>query len=97
MLASVGFPKTAITWEADGTLKRYVSGTASRLFCGKCGSPVAQEHESAAELTFFNTGFMDQPEDFPPSYHTFAGQQIAWLQLHDDLPRNDKTILIKTE
>lgn len=97
VLASVGFPKAAIAWEADETLKRYVDGTASRLFCSNCGSPVAQEHESAADLTFFNTGFMERPEDFPPDYHTFAGQQIAWLALHDDLPKSDKTILIKTE
>ncbi len=97
VLASVGFPKVAITWEADGTLSRYREGTASRLFCSNCGSPVAQEHDSASHLTFFNTGFMDEPNGFPPTYHTFAGQKIEWLELHDDLPKVEKTILIKTD
>jgi hypothetical protein len=97
VLASVGFPKDAITWQSDGTCKRYRKGTASRLFCSACGSPVAQEHESAPDITFFNTGFMDQPERYPPTYHSFAGHQLDWLDLRDDLPRYDKTLLIKTE
>ncbi len=78
-------------------LKSYRNGTAKRIFCSNCGSPVSQEHDSAADTTFFNTGFMDEPNDFPPTYHTFAGQQLGWLMLHDDLPRMEKTILIKTD
>lgn len=97
VLASVAFFKRDIEWQADETLRRYRKGTASRLFCSRCGSPVAQEHDSADDRTFFNTGFMDEPERFAPSYHTFAGQQLSWLQLTDDLPRHEKTILIKTE
>ena len=97
VLASVGFPKRNIVWEADGALKRYKEGTATRLFCSHCGSPVAQEHDSADHMTFFNTGFMDNPNDFPPTYHTFTGQQLDWLELHDDLRKVDKTIMINTE
>ena len=97
VLASAGFPKKVITWEADGGLKSFKRGTATRLFCSRCGSPVAQEHESADHMTFFNTGFMDDPEAFPPTYHTFAGKKLGWLKLHDDLPKVEKTILIKTE
>lgn len=97
VIASVGFAKDAVKWEADATLARYRKGTATRLFCSKCGSPVAQEHDSAADTTFFNTGFMDRPSDFPPAYHTFAGQKLDWLELHDDLPKVEKTLLIKTD
>ncbi len=96
-MASVGFPKQRISWEADDSLKRYRKGTATRLFCSNCGSPVAQEHDSAADLTFFNTGFMDEPNNFPPTYHTFAGQKLTWLKLQDDLPKCEKTLLIKTD
>ena len=97
VLASVAFFKRDITWERKETLSRFVQGTASRLFCNGCGSPVAQEHDSASDRTFFNTGFMDDPEAYPPSYHTFAGQQLGWLELHDDLKRVEKTLLIDTE
>ena len=94
VLASVGIPKAEVTW--NGEAARHTIGTATRLFCRDCGSPIAQEHESKSDITFFNTGFMDNPEIYPPSYHTFAGQQLPWLQLHDDLPRVEKTLLIET-
>jgi hypothetical protein len=97
VLASVAFAKDSVVWESDVTLRRYSNGPATRLFCGECGSPVAQEHDSAVDRTFFNTGFMDNPTAFPPTAHTFAGQQLEWLKLHDNLPRHEKTILIAVE
>lgn len=97
VLTSVGFSKSAIEWQASVTLARHTIGTASRLFCVECGSPVAQEHESKSDMTFINTAFMDDPEAFPPKYHTFADRQISWLKLNDDLPRVEKTLLISTQ
>lgn len=97
VIASVGFEKDGIKWQAMETLERWTKGTCSRLFCKRCGSPIAQEHESAPAKTFFNTAFMDRPEDFPPTYHTFEGQQLPWLELADQLSRHEKTVLIKTE
>ena len=95
VLAAVAFMKDAIDWQAAQTLKRHTNGTAHRLFCGECGSPVAQEHDSAADRTFFNTGFMDEPECYPPAAHTFEGEQLSWLALTDDLPRAKTTLSIK--
>ena len=95
VLASVGFEDAGVTWSSRQTLGEYVSGTCTRLFCSTCGSPIAQRHESAPGKTFFNTAFMDEPEKFPPTYHTFAGQQLDWLELGDNLPRHDSTIMIK--
>lgn len=97
VLASVAFPKNEITWTGQGNISRFQSGTASRLFCSICGSPIAQEHESRADLTFFNTGFMDNPEAYPPKAHTFASQQLSWLQLTDDLHKTDTTVLINQD
>ncbi len=97
VLASVGFPKIDIAWTSNSTVSRYVNGTASRLFCSNCGSQIAQEHESRSDMTFFNTGFMDNPEAYPPTAHTFAGDQLSWLSLNDDLPRAEKTLLIDTQ
>jgi len=96
VLASVGFPKNQVAWDSCNTLSRHTQGTATRLFCNRCGSPVAQEHESKADMIFINTGFMDDPEAFPPTAHTFANEQLNWLSLHDDLHRVEKTLLIKT-
>ena len=95
VLASVGFEDCDISWTSRDTLGEYVKGTCTRLFCDSCGSPVAQQHESAPGKTFMNTAFMDEPDLFAPTYHTFAGQQIEWLELADDLPRHELTLIIK--
>lgn len=97
VLASVGFFKTDINWTEDSTVKRHTIGTATRVFCEECGTPIAQEHESKDDIIFVNTGYMDSPENFPPSYHSFGGQQLSWLKLEDDLERIEKTRFIKTE
>lgn len=94
VLAAVSFLKADLDWTEGKGLKRHTNGTAHRLFCGECGSPVAQEHDSADDKTFFNTGFMDEPERYPPTYHTFEGQQLPWLELTDTLPRAEATISI---
>ena len=95
VLASIGVPKDRLTWR--GAPARHTIGTATRLFCRECGSGIGQEHESQSHMTFLNTAFMDDPEAFPPKAHTFAGDQVTWLALHDDLPRHAKTILIEVE
>jgi hypothetical protein len=97
VIASVAFVKNSITWSGAEMVSRYENGTAARLFCKTCGSQIAQEHDSRNDLTFFNTGFMDTPESYPPQHHSFAGQQISWLELNDDLPRHEKTLLIETK
>jgi len=97
LIAAVGMPKSAIRWISDKTLARWKNDTCARLFCNYCGSPIAQEHESAPDKVFFNTAFMDNPERFPPTFHSFEAQQLSWLELTDDLPRYAKTKVIKTD
>lgn len=96
LLASVAFPKENVVWLNEETLAQFQNGSATRLFCKRCGTPVAQLHESANDRVFFNTAFMDEPNRFPPTAHTFAGEQLSWMELGDALPRHETTILIKT-
>lgn len=96
VIAAMGVRSDAVIWDSDTTLARFVKGTCTRAFCNTCGSPVAQEHESAPDHIFFNTAFMAEPEKFPPTYHSFAGQQISWLEMSDDLPRYEATKVIRT-
>lgn len=97
VIAAIGMPKRAITWETEIKLGNYANGTCTRTFCTLCGTPVAQEHESAPDLMFFYTAFMDEPERFPPTFHSFEGQQIDWLKLGDDLPRYTRTKVIEAQ
>lgn len=95
VLAAVAFMKSEINWISDEMLKRHTNGTAHRLFCSNCGSPVAQEHDSKNDRTYFSTCFMDNPEAYPPTAHTFEGEQLPWLELADNLPRAKATLSIK--
>ena len=97
LIAAIGVKREHIRWEADEAVSRYINRTCTRSFCSICGSSVAQEHDSAPDYVFFNTAFMDEPELFPPTYHSFAGQQFNWMQLSDDLPRYEKTKFINTD
>ncbi|MEL7428611.1 MAG: GFA family protein [Pseudomonadota bacterium] len=90
VIASVGFNKAAIAWTADTTVGRWVKGTCTRLFCSRCGTPVAQEHEIAPERTYFYTAFMEKPELFPPQAHAFAGEKLGWLELADTLEKHER-------
>ena len=97
LIAAVSFEKTDIEWQASSTLAKYINGTCTRLFCNQCGSPIAQEHESTPTRTYFNTAFMDEPEKFPPTAHSYALEQLPWLELTDTLPRHEKTVSIKAK
>ncbi len=94
VLSSVAFKKVDINWHESKGLKRHTNGTAHRLFCNECGSAIAQEHDSAADRTYFNTGFMDEPNNYPPTAHAYEGEQIQWLELSDTLPRAKATLSI---
>jgi len=95
VIASVGMPREKIIWDAHDTLGQYVEGSCTRTFCKQCGTPIAQIHESAPDLIFFYTAFMDDPDKFPPTYHSFERQQVNWLKLSDELPRYEKTKFIE--
>ncbi len=97
VIASVGMPRHSIVWEANESLAEFKKGTCTRTFCNQCGTPVAQEHESAPNHIFFYTALMDDPENFPPTYHSFEGQQLDWLTLSDDLERYETTKMIKVQ
>jgi hypothetical protein len=94
LIAAIGINKATINWERDDTLARWTNGTCTRLFCRECGTPIAQEHESAPSRTYFNTAFMDEPELFPPNAHSYALEQLPWLELTDTLARHEKTVSI---
>ena len=91
VLASVAFPKNAVVWESKTTLATYGDEKSWRLFCNACGSPVAQCHAEISDLIVFNTGFMEKPQVYAPRWHSFAVDQLPWLEMGDDLPRYPKT------
>ena len=83
--AYVGFDKQSVQW--SGTPSTYGSPPVERLFCSTCGAPLGYRDARIADRFYFLTGAMDDPEAYPPAKHGYAGEQLTWLELSDDLPR----------
>jgi len=67
-----------------------------RLFCDKCGSPVAYDGDWDANDIHLYLATLDNPESFTPTHHVFAKERLPWFDVDDDLPRFAETSLNAT-
>ena len=58
-----------------------------RLFCPKCGTPVAYSAEKFPDETHFYLAALEDASGLAPAFHVFAGEQVPWVELADHLPR----------
>ena len=87
--AWVAFPIEAVRF-TSGDPKYYTSSPiAKRGFCENCGSSLLLKYYAPTEskLLIMMTGCLDNPKDFPPTWHSCIESQMPWLDIHDDLPR----------
>lgn len=96
VVAFVGFMRDEIEWQADG-FRTYGDYPVARLFCPDCGAPIGYRDERLADRIYFYTAAMAEPERFAPTRHAYAGEQLSWLQLADDLPRKAATTVERTK
>lgn len=88
--AFVGFMRDEIEWDRDG-FATFGQPLVARLFCPQCGAPIGYCDERLPDRIYFYTTAMAEPERFPPTQHAYTGEQLPWLELADDLPRNAAT------
>jgi hypothetical protein len=70
-----------------GELTYFVSSPPVRRgFCGACGTPLTYEHEERPDEIDVTTASLDDPEAFPPTYHAWLEDDLAWVRLGDGLP-----------
>ena len=91
IVSFAGFEKQNFEWASKGTLSKWRNGDYARLFCNRCGTPIAYTDDKVPEVTFFYAAFMDDPEAFPPEHHSYHKHKIEWLKLSDDLPKFENT------
>ncbi len=89
VFAWVAFPVEGVKFTGDEPKRHRLSLIAERGFCQKCGSPVMWRSLKPEIGTYYAipTAILDNPEDFAPTWHGGIESQVAWLQIHDDLPR----------
>jgi hypothetical protein len=58
-----------------------------RLFCPKCGSPVAFDADSYPDEIHFYLAALEDASGLEVQTHGFAGEKVPWIELGDDLPK----------
>ena len=75
-----------------GTPRAYESSPGvTRSFCGDCGASLFYEDERLLGEIYVAIGVFDEPGRFRPDAHSWASQRLVWLDIEDDLSRNEKS------
>ena len=79
-----------LTQGASAVGRTRSSKFAERLFCGKCGTPLAIDYDIQPETFDFSVATLDDPAVIEPSFHIFWASRVRWFDPGDDLPRFDQ-------
>ena len=66
-----------------------------RLFCQRCGTPMAYDADRFKHEIHFYAASLDDSENYAPEFHVHCGEQLAWLNVVDDVPIYDKGVVRK--
>lgn len=83
----LGVPRTAHRFTGKTPLDYASSPGARRLFCGRCGTPMAYENEKYPDEIHLYAASLEQPESFAPQFHCHWAERLPWIELADRLPR----------
>ena len=73
------------------------SGAASKAyFCGKCGTYVYTDYDSAVGRLNVRTKTLEDSDKFPPQAHIFVTDKDPWLKLSEDVNCFEKMYDAKT-
>ncbi|MEM7722131.1 MAG: GFA family protein [Pseudomonadota bacterium] len=75
-------------WTGETPSEFQSSDHATRLFCAKCGTPMAYRSTRYPDETHFYAATLADPVAFEPEQHFHWSEHLPWLPLADDLPRN---------
>ena len=63
------------------------SAGVRRYFCSRCGSPMAYMADRYPGEIHLHAGTLADPNQVKPRAHVFAGEQLSWFEIADDLRR----------
>lgn len=62
-----------------------------RLFCARCGTPMAYETDRRpAEIDLYAAS-LENPEAYRPQAHVHAAERLSWFDVRDELPRHQRS------
>ncbi len=93
VVAWLGVPARNFRWLGETPKTHESSQGVRRFFCETCGSPmgfVADHYPGGMSLY---AASLEDPRDFAPQLHLNFNSRLPWLQLRDDLPKHEGTLL----
>jgi hypothetical protein len=91
MATWISVPRAAFRFDRGEPSYYASSPGARRGFCAACGSPLTYEHEVMPDEVHLLAGALADPGAARPQAHIFTGEQLAWFEAVDELPRYEKT------
>jgi hypothetical protein len=61
------------------------SAHVHRGFCGKCGTPLTYEHDSAPDSVELTTASLDHPAAMQPTKEIWLSDKLPWVTVNQDL------------
>jgi PhnB protein len=61
------------------------SANVLRGFCGKCGTQLTYEHDSAPDTVELTTASLDQPSAMEPTKEIWLADKLPWVAVNQDL------------
>ena len=86
--AFFGVPRSAFRFTGGAPAAYASSPGVRRLFCGRCGSPMAYESDRWPDEIHLYAASLDDPEAYRPQAHVHIAERLSWFDVRDDLPRH---------
>ena len=93
IVAWLGIPLKNFTWKGSPPKTLESSKGVRRHFCDKCGTPMGFEADHYPGGMHLYAATLINPDDFKPTFHVNFESKLPWLQINDDLPKYEGTLL----
>ena len=93
VVAWLGVPMNRFKWTGQTPKTIESSSGVFRHFCEDCGSPLGFEANHYPGGMHLYAASMEDPEKFKPTFHVNYQSKLPWLEMNDDLPKHDGTLL----
>jgi len=89
----MGVPLRNFEWTGQTPKTLVSSKGVQRHFCTDCGAPMGFEADHYPGGMHLYAASMEHPENFKPEFHVNWESKLSWLQMQDDLPKYNGTLL----
>ena len=86
VVAWVTFPIARFEWLRGKPSEFHSTPPVRRTYCAACGTPLSYEHSDGPDFLDITTCSLDDPDQFPPTHHSWLSHDLRWLRFGDGLP-----------